>query len=101
MPTYAPKSKAITAVQLKHERISNRITTAFCPEIGFFDTEIAEGQYGLPIKNKEGLGVADMLWGNPGDWLIKTKAGEFLFMSDENFREGYYRLSYSDPPGAI
>ncbi len=94
MTTYAPKSEAIRAVQLKNTRISNKSTTFFCPEIGFFDPEISEGQYGLPVP--EG-----MLWGNPGDWLIKNDEGYFRFMSNEDFREKYYRLAYSDPPGEI
>lgn len=93
MTTYAPKSEAITAVQLSDDRFSNRNTTAFCPEIGFFDPVVSGGYYGIPTGN-------GMLWGNPGDWLIRSNNG-FRFISDEDFREKYYRLAYSDPPGAI
>ncbi len=93
MTTYAPKSEAIVALQCKNDRYSNRETTLFCPKIGFFDPKISEGYYGIPTGN-------GMLWGNPGDWLI-NKGDEFSFMSDEDFKEKYYRLVYYSPPGEV
>lgn len=98
MTTYAPKSEAIKAIHLKRDRINNDNTILFCPEIGFFDPEVSEGFYGIPIYAMEGGHT--MLWGNPGDWLIKSNRG-FKFVSNEDFREKYYRLAYSDPPGEI
>ena len=93
MKIYAPKIHAIKAVQLKNDRYRQREATAFCPEIGFFDPDISEGFYGLPTDN-------GMLWGNFGDWLIRND-NSFTFMSDEDFKEKYYRLAYSDPPGEV